>query len=180
MARGGYTKIEHWLFDCLLSPELKDAELKIVLFLIRYTKGFQRNTVRASYSYISNGTGYSEATVKRIIKELIDKGILSVQYEASGSKARVFKFEYSRMTTRYGHVRPHDMVTDDHDIMVTDDHQDIKEDIKDKYIKDNKKASPLFPTKNINDYTVEEAHEWQEKLSAEDWQLFLNGKVWKE
>lgn len=136
MGKKGYTKIDNDIFDCLLSPDLKDAELKIMLFIIRYTEGFRRGTLKASYRYIAQGTGYSEATVKRIIKKFIRNGILEILYDSSGSQARIFKILWSPMTTLYGHRRPHDMVTHDPLLVVTHDPQDNKEYIKDKYIKE--------------------------------------------
>lgn len=180
MARKGYTKIENWLLDFLYSSQLEHSELLVLIFLIRYTKGFNRDMARASTSYISQGTNLCENSVRRAMKNLIKKGYIEVAYEHSGSKAQILKVMYQSIEGSYTQ-RMSFHVPNECGINVPNEcTQDIKEYIKDKDIKDNKKASPLFPTKNINDYTVEEAHEWQEKLSAEDWQLFLNGKVWKE
>jgi len=149
MAKKGYTKIENTIFDALLSPELRDAELKILLFFLRYTLGFKRKTVRASYGYIASGTGYSVDTVRNITKILIKKGIIERAYEASGSKAQVWVLSYERIHTSYVSTFIHDMGVESHILMGVESHQDIKEDIKDKYIKDKETASPSFSLEEV-------------------------------
>lgn len=179
MARKGYTKIDNDLFSFLYSNELNASELKVLLFLIRYTKGFSRDTCRASLSYIAKGTNRSVETIRKSIKSLSEKGYISIEYPAIGSKAQVVKVLYKNCCISYTRIVPHD-IQELEDVLIQGlYHQDIKEDIKDIH-KRKEREKPIFPTKNINEMSFDEAKEWKEKLSEEDWDLFLEGKVWSE
>jgi hypothetical protein len=81
------TQVPDTLFDELLS-ELSGAELKVVLYIIRRTFGFKRQTDTISISQmlsgitkrsgevLDKGTGLSKPTLLKAIKELADKGII--------------------------------------------------------------------------------------------------------
>lgn len=151
----GYTKIENNLFDSMLKYDLTPAEFKVSMFLLRYTKGFNRETTRASYTYISFGTNLSVETVKRCIKSLIKKGLVDIAYEHKGSAAQVVKFMYIKMTTSCGQKSPHDGGKNDHINGGKNDHQDIKEDIKDIH-KRKERLSPNFTTKTWEELNQED------------------------
>jgi DNA-binding transcriptional ArsR family regulator len=82
-----YTQVPDELFDVLM-PTLADAELRVLLYIIRRTFGFKRDTDAISLSQmvsgittrdgrvLDHGTGLSKATVARGLKGLRDKGII--------------------------------------------------------------------------------------------------------
>lgn len=81
------TQVPDTLFDELLS-ELSGAELKVVLYIIRRTFGFKRQTDAISISQmlsgitkrsgevLDKGTGLSKPTLLKALKELTDKKII--------------------------------------------------------------------------------------------------------
>jgi hypothetical protein len=92
------TQVPDTLFDELLS-ELSGAELKVVLYIIRRTFGFKRQTDTISINQmlfgitkkngevLDKGTGLSKPTLLKAIKELTDKKIIlpTRQYDEKGS-----------------------------------------------------------------------------------------------
>lgn len=159
MAKEGYTRLSNELMSFLCSCDLNATELKVLLFLIRYSKGFRRDTVRAGYSYIAKGTRCSERTVRRALKVLIEKGYVSVLHEHSGSAAQILKVMWSNMTISCGQVCPYDVVNSDHINVVNSDHQDNKEDNKDIHKRIYKEKASL------------------EELSAMSWEEDKNGDL---
>jgi len=179
MAKKGYTKIDNYVFAALVNNSLNASELKTLLFIIRYTIGFNRRTTRASYSYIAKGIGMSEDSVRIAIKNLIAKGYITIEYPAIGSKAQVVKLSYENLHTLGMKVLGNKVGEFSDEKVGEFSDQDIKENIKDKTIKKRKASPSFFPNQNINNYTADEAREWQAVLSEEDWKLFLKGKVWQ-
>lgn len=74
------------LIDEIL-PHVSGEELKIIIFLQRKTAGWQKTVDRISRSQIILGTGLSEATVKRKLKSLSDRGILCKVSEGTGRRS---------------------------------------------------------------------------------------------
>lgn len=82
-----YTQVPDELFDELLS-ELSGSELKVLLYVVRRTFGFKRDSDHISLSQMTNGiqrkdgsildngTGLDKKTVIRAVKSLVSKGIL--------------------------------------------------------------------------------------------------------
>jgi hypothetical protein len=82
-----YTQVPDELFDVLM-PTLTDAELRVLLYIIRRTFGFKREADAISLSQmvsgittrdsrvLDTGTGLSKATVARGLKGLRDKAII--------------------------------------------------------------------------------------------------------
>lgn len=170
----GYTKISHNLFKFLYSSDLNGSELKVLLFLVRYTKGFGRDSVSAAYTFIANGTNLSETSVKRAIKKLIKKGYITIEREHCGSAAQLVKIIWSNLTTSYGQKCTHHMVNSDHTNVVNSDHQDNKT----KYnSKENiyRADAPILPKMlegksfdEMNDYETEMYNRW--KAEVEEWE----------
>jgi hypothetical protein len=91
------TQVPDTLFDELLS-ELSGAELKVVLYIIRRTFGFKRQTDTIAISQLlhgitkktgevlDKGTGLSKPTLLQAIKSLTDKNIIlpTRQYDERG------------------------------------------------------------------------------------------------
>lgn len=82
-----FTQVPDELFDVLL-PSLSDAELRVLLYIVRRTFGFKRQADTISLSQmvsgittadgrqLDQGTGLSKATVARGLKSLREKGII--------------------------------------------------------------------------------------------------------
>jgi len=84
------TPVPDQLFDILL-PVLKEAELKVLLYIIRRTFGFKKNSDAISLNQISNGiktkggkildygTGLDRRSVMRACKGLLEKNIIKLK-----------------------------------------------------------------------------------------------------
>lgn len=82
-----YTQVPDELFDDLL-PDLTGAELKVLMYVIRRTFGFKRDSdhislsqmvqgiTRKDGSVLDRGTGLTKESVIKAARTLVDKGIL--------------------------------------------------------------------------------------------------------
>lgn len=68
--KGTYTKVPNTLLNDICKAELSGRNLRVLLFIVRYTQGFNRNSAKLSATFIANGTGIDERSVKRIVKNL--------------------------------------------------------------------------------------------------------------
>lgn len=80
----GYIRIATELFEQLYQIPLNGSQIRIVLFVIRNTYGFNRKTWKMSAGYIARGTGISMSMVKREIKKLENCNILKVSHAGIG------------------------------------------------------------------------------------------------
>jgi len=88
--RNRYTPVPDLLFDELLA-ELSNDELRVLLYVIRRTEGFKRETdnislnqfaegiVRSDGTRLDRGAGLSRAATSRGLKGLVTRGILMAQ-----------------------------------------------------------------------------------------------------
>jgi hypothetical protein len=84
-----YTQVPNELFDELL-PLLSESELKVLLYVMRRTFGFQKSADAISINQmidgittrdgtvVDRGTGLSRSSVRRGVTGLVDKGVLVV------------------------------------------------------------------------------------------------------
>jgi hypothetical protein len=96
-ASPNFTQVPDELFDQLM-PQLTDAELRVVLYIIRRTFGFKREADAISLSQmvagittkegrvLDSGTGLSKATVARGLAGLRDKGVILAERNASAER----------------------------------------------------------------------------------------------
>lgn len=89
-----YTQVPDEFFDALM-PQLSDAELRVLLYIIRRTFGFKRDADAISLSQmvagittkdgrvLDSGTGLSKATVARGLVGLREKGVILAERNAS-------------------------------------------------------------------------------------------------
>jgi len=92
-----YTQVPDELFDVLL-PRLSGPELKVILYVIRRTFGFKKDSDSISLSQIcsgittrqgdvlDSGTGLSKSTVALVLKSLVEKNILVRRRNSSREK----------------------------------------------------------------------------------------------
>ncbi len=85
----GFTAIPNELFEAILMSSLTLRELKIVLFVIRYTYGFQRQEAKLSVRFIAEGTGIKFNHIATSIKSLLQKNILYLYENYSHRKGRI-------------------------------------------------------------------------------------------
>lgn len=91
MINENYTKISNEILEKLTIGKFNATHYRILLTILRYTSGFQRNDHKLSVSFISNSTNSSSQVIKRGLKELIDMKIITVVKEATFSSPRVLK-----------------------------------------------------------------------------------------
>ena len=85
--QGHFTALDNAVIDCLM-PELSGAELKVLLLVIRRTRGWQKEEDSLSYRQITEGTGIrSSSTVSRAVNKLQKMGCLNVGEGQSGRRA---------------------------------------------------------------------------------------------
>lgn len=76
MTETGYTALPNHIYERLLKTSFSKIELKIILFVIRYTFGYHRENSPLSLSFISNGIVTDKRRVSESVKKLIEKHIL--------------------------------------------------------------------------------------------------------
>src|SRR3954447_19391978 len=100
-----YTQVPDELFDRQL-PELSGAELKVLLYIMRRTFGFKKDSDNISINQIcrgittkdgrvlDRGTGLSKSTAQLAIKGLLDKNVILTTKRVSkekGNEATTFE-----------------------------------------------------------------------------------------
>ena len=70
-----YTKVENFLINYLMTVS-KTSQIKILLCVVRFTKGFHREKTELSSSFIARFTGLTRRTVVKELAELEKMGII--------------------------------------------------------------------------------------------------------
>ena len=65
-------------------------QISILIFIVRYTLGYQRNESNLTNKFISNGTGIDERQVRRVIARLEKLELISTSY-TQGHRQRMIK-----------------------------------------------------------------------------------------
>jgi len=74
-----YTKIDNSLLDEIM-PTLKPTHWQVLCFIVRKTKGWQKEEDAISYSQIMDGTGISsKSTVSSALSNLVESGYITVR-----------------------------------------------------------------------------------------------------
>lgn len=63
--------------------------MKILLFILRFTYGFNRKTAELSNSFISNGTGIHEITVSKEVNSLLRDNVIKLYRKPSFHTSRI-------------------------------------------------------------------------------------------
>ena len=88
-----YIKFSNALIDYAM-PKLSGNAFKLLTFIIRKTKGWQKDWDRISYSQMTEGTGIkSRSTLSKVIEELLDEGCIF--RKKSNNDTGLDEFEYS-------------------------------------------------------------------------------------
>src|SRR5262245_38883318 len=97
-------KVPNALLDRWMS-ELRGAELKIVLYLLRWTVGYHRTAVEAGLRRISKGTGLHLETVQGSVLDLEKTGIVSSVPGIRGRRTYTLKLTLDCSENPYTTVR---------------------------------------------------------------------------
>lgn len=80
MADDGYTKMNNWLIAALYRAEgLTFREVRVLLYIARKTLGFHKDADKIPFSQIAEATGIDIRDVKRAMKDLEEKKVISVR-----------------------------------------------------------------------------------------------------
>jgi len=116
-ANPNYTQVPDELFDTLMT-QLSDCELRVLLYIVRRTFGFKRDSDTIALSQmvsgittkegqvLDSGTGLSKATVARGLKGLREKGVIEATRNRSTARGDEPTTYRLRMKTRAGHDLP--------------------------------------------------------------------------
>lgn len=85
----GYTTIANELLEAIYRRKFTASQLKILMFIMRFTYGFNRKTAPLSNSFIASGTGIHEITVSREINSLINDNVIELHKKPSFHDSRV-------------------------------------------------------------------------------------------
>lgn len=85
----GYTTIANELLEAIYCGKFSPTEFKMLLFILRYTYGFNRKVARLSNSFISGGTKIHEVAVSRAITSLIKDNVLIEQEKPCFNQPRL-------------------------------------------------------------------------------------------
>lgn len=77
--QGQYTAVPDYAFDHVM-PHVTPPTWKVLCYIIRRTRGFQRTADRFSYAQIREGTGIrSDGTVRRALEELTSRELVVIE-----------------------------------------------------------------------------------------------------
>lgn len=74
----GYTRIANEILEHVSKSKFNGTQLSILLFVWRFTYGFQRKSCEMSLSFIGEGISADKHQVKRELKKLIDYNVITV------------------------------------------------------------------------------------------------------
>lgn len=87
----GYTPISNELLDAIYRTNFTATELKVLLFILRYTYGFSRKECETSLTFISKGVGISKRYISSTVSKLVDDNVLVIVKEHTDIQSRVIK-----------------------------------------------------------------------------------------
>jgi phage replication O-like protein O len=76
----GHTRIANELLEQIIKFDFSKRQLKVVLFVIRKTYGYNKKTDQMSISQISAGTGLDHSATVKAVAELVALGVVSKQH----------------------------------------------------------------------------------------------------
>lgn len=79
--KDGYAKIANLILECLYRADMTIVQKEIVLFVMRFTYGFGRDSAQLSYPFIASGIGRAVRAVKRSTSDLVNRFVLIKSYE---------------------------------------------------------------------------------------------------
>lgn len=178
----GYIRISNELFMAIIKSGFNASEIRVLLFILSQTFGYNKKSRRLSASYISMGADLPIGTVRRSLQTLIDKKVVNVSCEYNNSiktiginkdysKWRLLKNEYSKMTTQIRADRLLKNEQSDYSKMSSNKRQTIK-DRKEKT--ECVLNTPIF--EDVFSYFIERGFS---ESAARDFFEYNDGRGWK-
>ena len=98
----GYTPISNELLDAIYGTDFTATELKVLLFIFRFTYGFSRKECEISLTFISKGVGISKRYISSTVSKLVDNNVLVIVKEHTDTQSRVIKInkDYDKWKNR--------------------------------------------------------------------------------
>lgn len=107
MFEGGFTRVSNALLEAIMHYPASGLKKDILLFLIRYTYGYQRNTVEVTLKEISENLKRPKSKVGAALRELIRGKIIEVvrNYDAA-RKARILSLNTASEQWNLTEIQP--------------------------------------------------------------------------
>ncbi len=114
-----YTQVPDEVFD-VLAPDLTEAELRVLLYLVRRTFGFKKSSDDISLKQLvegirtqdgrvlDRGAGVAKSTAVRAVKGLIEQGIITATRNRSsekGDEPTTYRLRFKADPVFYGETR---------------------------------------------------------------------------
>lgn len=88
--RDSYTKLFNPILEAICRTDFTGREIRIVLFVIRATYGWNKKKFPLSKSYISEGTGISRRHICDVIRGLVKRNVLIEYGTDKSTRAKVY------------------------------------------------------------------------------------------
>ena len=88
----GYTPVANEILEHVYRFDFNKTQQKIIMFVWRYTYGFDRKAAEISTKFLADGTGSDQRNIQRELNRLIVMGVLTVEREACGVRPRKVGF----------------------------------------------------------------------------------------
>ena len=72
----GYTKFDNEILEALIKADINSTELKVMLVIIRYSYGYQRDSCNLAVNYIAKICNRSNNSIKNSLKKLCEKNYI--------------------------------------------------------------------------------------------------------
>lgn len=178
----GFIKIANELFMAIIKSDFNASEIRILLFILSQTFGYNKKSRRLSASYIATGTAIPIGTVRRSLQSLIDKNVINMDCEYNNSAKilsinkdysqwRLLKNEYSKMSTQKRVVRLLKNEQSDYSKMSSNKRQKIKDR--------KEKTECVLNTPNFDDIFSYFADCGFSRSCAQDFFDYNQGRGWK-
>ncbi len=87
----GYSKIANELLEAIYQTSFNATQLKIILFVMRYTFGFSRKQFKISVNFISKGTGISKRYISSELNKLIESNVVKIVKNHTVTESRIIE-----------------------------------------------------------------------------------------
>lgn len=88
----GFAKLANEILDHIAKASLNGSQLRIVIAVWRYTYGFSRKEHELSIEFLAQATEMHPVQVRRELKTLIARKVITVQKEEAGTRPRLISF----------------------------------------------------------------------------------------
>ncbi len=85
----GFTAIANELLEHIVQAKLNGTQLRVLLFVIRRTYGFQQKSAELSLSFIANGVGIHRNSVHTTLKQLEAMKIIRITHKTATAPQKI-------------------------------------------------------------------------------------------